>query len=252
METVSRNPSPHNTEQVVAPLSSETSDQVLFDSDFVARLLGRKHGKTLSRSTKKRLRRLRGDIIDCIEPQIKSEVYSIQETKQGRIILTCGHRFESRKMAHTLKGASQLVCFIATVGASIDSYIDQLMQKGKMADAYIADALGSGAIEHVAEKFHNGFRGNIHPEQSVSLRFSPGYCDWQITEQQKIFSLIDGESIGVSLQPTSLMAPRKSISAVFGIFPRAGTFDPANHNPCFHCAKKDCIARRPESFPLYH
>jgi hypothetical protein len=40
------------------------------------------------------------------------------------------------------------------------------------------------------------------------------------------------------------MAPRKSVSGIFGILPEGVAADTAYYNPCNECPKTDCIARR--------
>jgi cobalamin-dependent methionine synthase I len=79
--------------------------------------------------------------------------------------------------------------------------------------------------------------------KGVTLRFSPGYCDWPISEQKKVFELVQADMIGVSLNESFLMNPRKSVSGLFGI-----TEEPSQtvsgYNPCVHCNKRDCFSRR--------
>lgn len=239
--------------RVASSLPADSGGEVEVDSDFVERLLGRRQGEKLTRATHSRLVRIKDEIIASIEPRLTCEVYAIAGTENGQVSLSCGVSFASRKMAHTLQGAPWLVCFVATIGPDLDRRIDDLMRRGKAADAYVTDAMGSGAIESVADQFHNEFAeriANFH--QSVSLRFSPGYCDWSVAEQSKLFSLLDHEEVGVELSSSHLMAPRKSVSAVFGIFNRQATATTANANPCRRCGKLDCIARRVEAKPPSH
>lgn len=240
--------------RAAAAAAADIGTEVEVDSDFVERLLGRKQGRELSRSTGMRMEKIRGEVLACIEPRLTSAVHAIESTADGRVSLTCGVDFKSRKMAHTIEGAPWLVCFVATIGPKLDRLIDRFMREGRMADAYVADTMGSGAIESVADAFHKEFaKKAANLRQSVSLRFSPGYCDWVVAEQPKLFSLLDPRAAGVELGDTSLMSPRKSISAVFAIFDKEnGTQPTGEDNPCRRCGKKDCIARRVEATPPSH
>jgi cobalamin-dependent methionine synthase I len=47
-------------------------------------------------------------------------------------------------------------------------------------------------------------------------RYSPGYGDWDISEQAKLFRLVPGDAIGVHLSETHQMTPEKSVSAMIG------------------------------------
>jgi hypothetical protein len=176
---------------------------------------------------------------------------SVARIDREGLVLSNGMILKSRKMAHALRDAVKVIGFIATVGRRIDREIDSLMDGGALAHGYIADALGSGAVEDLANRFHADMaRGQAHLNRSVGLRFSPGYCDWPVIDQHKLFSLLDHEAVGVELGDTSLMAPRKSISGVFGIFDTGGDRpETGNHNPCRRCGKKDCIARRVDAVP---
>lgn len=226
-----------------------------FDLDFVERLLGSQKRDQLPRTTRQRLYLQKGRLQDLIRPRIMWKEFDIDHTDKSGVTLTNGLTLQSRKMAWTLKNAFSLIVFIATVGKKIDREIESLMDGGALTHGYIADALGSGAVESLADRFHTDMaKMAAKNNQYIGLRFSPGYCDWPVTEQQKLFSLLDSVAIGVKLADTCLMAPRKSISGVFGIFDKAHVpTERKKHNPCLQCGKKDCIARRVEAVPAsYH
>ena len=110
--------------------------------------------------------------------------------------------------------------------------------------AFIMDAIGSVAVENTVERFQKLHADTYKKRlQYVSLRFSPGYCDWPIEEQKKIFSLFEDDQINVRLSESCLMSPRKSISGVFGVTrPMISPFH--RYNPCRDCQKKGCEGRR--------
>jgi hypothetical protein len=51
----------------------------------------------------------------------------------------------------------------------------------------------------------------------VVVRFIPGYCNWLLSDQQKLFELIGGNNCGVKLTESSLMILIKSVSGVIGV-----------------------------------
>lgn len=222
-----------------------------FDLDFVERLLGRQKKDDLPRTTRQRLHLQQDRLQNLIQPRIIWKEFGITQVEKSGVALSNAVVMESRKMAWTMKDAHSLICFIATVGRLVDREIESLMDGGALAHGYIADALGSGAVESLADRFHLDMaKMAARNEQSVGLRFSPGYCDWPVTEQHKLFSLLDSDAVGVKLAESCLMEPRKSISGVFGIFDQANEpIDIKKHNPCRLCSKKDCIARRVDEFP---
>ena len=222
-----------------------------FDLDFTERLLGRRRRKVLPGITGKRLLIQQKRLRELIKPRVTWKELDIEHIDKTGLVLANGMILKSRKLARALEGAVKVVAFIATVGGKIDKEIDSLINGGSLAHGYVADALGSGAVENLADRFHTDVaRVQAFNNRTVGLRFSPGYCDWPLTDQQKLFALLDNDSIGVELGDTSLMAPRKSISGVFGIFDNKNG-QPANvtYNPCRQCGKKDCIARRVDAMP---
>jgi len=239
--TVSVMESPVQTTSLMANYQPE------FDMDFVKRLLGRQKTDSLTRSTRNRLQKMHEGVHQLLHPRVVWGVFPVVAIEKGQIEFASGLTLKSHKMARAMTGAEQLVCFVATIGSKIDLKINQLMDQGKIANAYTCDALGSGAVESVAERFQSGFDRKFSSNEvhtAAGIRFSPGYCDWQVTEQHKLFSLVDAGAIGVTLDKSSLMTPRKSISAIFGLYPKGSGPATKKHNPCFYCFKKDCLARR--------
>lgn len=207
----------------------------------VLRLLGRKRGNTPGRTTK-RLGRFTNLARRLVKPKVLYSTRKIEEVGKGAVTLEGGIYLKSRKLSKTLDKCDTATVFLATIGSEIDGVIKDLSNENKLSDAYIYDAIGSVAVEGVVDDFQNKFdRALSDNRKSTTVRFSPGYCDWNIREQAKIFDVLDGEAAGVSLSPNFLMNPRKSVSGVFGIAPGSSGERP---NPCAMCSKESCIARR--------
>jgi cobalamin-dependent methionine synthase I len=156
-----------------------------------------------------------------------------------------GTTFRSRKLAQVLKDSEEIICFVATLGRRLDREIGCLMAEKRLSEAYVLDAMGSVAVEGMVEHFYQRKQIEFAAEnKSVTLRFSPGYCDWPVTDQKQLFSLFGSEQAGVELLDSCLMTPRKSISGVFGLFYSTNTHLDSPYNPCRDCRKIDCMARR--------
>jgi len=181
-----------------------------------------------------------------MKPRLSYHKKTIKLIAKGHVSLNEGPVFKSPKLARTLRDSEEIICFVTTVGGEIDSEINAIMRHGRLSEAYVLDALGSAAVESVAEKFHRYIETRCREEdKAVTVRFSPGYCDWPVMEQKKLFRLFDSDSTGVQLQDSCLMMPAKSISAVFGLYPVVDNSPPPpGYNPCLDCSKIDCPARR--------
>ena len=75
----------------------------------------------------------------------------------------------------------------------------------------------------------------------ITNRYSPGYCSWNVEEQQKLFSLFPDGCCGISLSDSSLMNPVTSIRGIIGL----GAEVKYNEYTCKICPMKNCHFRRP-------
>ena len=76
-------------------------------------------------------------------------------------------------------------------------------------------AVLASKIEEVCDSLEDTLK-----EQGLVLRrrYSPGYFDLDISEQKKIFALLDiTKRIGLTLSDTCQMIPTKSVTAIIGI-----------------------------------
>jgi hypothetical protein len=177
-------------------------------------------------------------------PRLHYQIEKIDNIGKRSVSIHGGTIFKSQKLSSALDGSDEIVCFVATIGNVIEKKINGLIAQNRLSEAYVLDAMGSVAVEDMVEQFHQYRRAPFFSEnKSVTLRFSPGYCDWPVTEQKKLFNLFDSEPQGVKLLNSCLMQPRKSVSGVFGLVHcSSSSFQP--YNPCRQCKKTDCIARR--------
>jgi hypothetical protein len=130
-------------------------------------------------------------------------------------------RIHSKKVARLLGGSPYAVLFAVTAGRILDEAISERMRKNDMLEATLLDAIGSETADAAADMLHWKRIGEAVKAAGgvVTPRFSPGYGDWPVTVQNEWIPLCGGDRIGISVTPSSLMIPRKSVSAVFGIRP---------------------------------
>lgn len=209
----------------------------------VLRVLGARNGSAPSRTVRK-IKSLIKELRDDLEPKILVSDKDILACGEDRLVLDPGVELRSKKLCRTLRKCDTAKVFVATVGNKIEKKIKKAMEKKRSDVASIIDAIASVAVEDTIETFHSRIDLKLRAkEQCATLRFSPGYCDWDIKEQKNLFKVIDSEKVGVTLSESSLMSPRKSISGIFGIG-RCGTVANKTNNPCTRCGKKDCNTRR--------
>jgi hypothetical protein len=212
----------------------------------VLRFLGGSNDNAPAR-TVRRIRTVVEQSKDMLKPVVMASEFDVLESGSNKLILSSGIELKSTKLSRTLRNCDSVQVFVATVGKKIDKTIHRLLEERRAAEASILDAVASVAVEDTIEKFHVEFDRSLKADSKcATLRFSPGYCDWDLREQKKLFQIIDASRIGVSLSDSSLMTPRKSISGIFGIG-TCGLVKQKTSNPCIQCGKKDCNARRKEN-----
>jgi hypothetical protein len=149
--------------------------------------------------------------------------------------------FNTSKIVYAfLKKSVALVLFTCTCGDSIEKLSRKLMKEGNSLEGLIVDLIGSEMAEWIAEEVHLFIEKAM--EQfgwGVSNRYSPGYCNWPVSEQHKLFALLGENNCGIKLTPTSLMLPIKSVSGMLGIGPGVKRLA----YKCNICDDKNCIMR---------
>jgi hypothetical protein len=217
----------------------------IIEKDALARLLGGDEFDEIPRSTRSKINQMKPVFEELVEPNLCHRNMGIDSVEKGAVLLEEGHKFKSNKLSKTLKNCDEIICYIATLGDSIEDRINQLMQKKHLAQAYILDAMASVAADNMVGSFHQQMK-TVYKNQSkqVTLCFSPGYCDWPLTDQKKLFGIFDSNELDVELTDSCFMKPRKSISGVFGITPPDSNHREQSYNPCSECNRPNCSARR--------
>jgi hypothetical protein len=132
---------------------------------------------------------------------------------------------------------------ICTVGAAIEERVRALFDEREFPLAVMLDAVGSAAVESLAEHANDLFcQEALRQGLKATNRISPGYAGWDTGEQTKLFRLCPGAPIGVTLNPACFMTPVKSISFLVGLGPEARV----DHyfTQCRRCWMRECAYRR--------
>ena len=184
-------------------------------------------GQELTEEIAAQIRRCTDEVLAAATPRL---TYRHAPLEDGAVL---GVTFAGNDIPRMLEPCEEVVLFGATLGPGVE----RLMMRYEVvnaADSVIMDACASTAIENICNNFESDMRHAVEAEgRYLTDRFSPGYGDLPITEQPKFFALLDmTRRIGVSLTPTTIMVPRKSVTAIMGI---ARTPQPHRPPDCEHC-----------------
>lgn len=140
-----------------------------------------------------------------------------------------------------LRGSEAYALFVCTSGVEYEAYQQRLKDAGDMVRVFIADALGSVIAEHCADRMEETLQESIDKlGWHHTNRFSPGYCGWHVSQQQRLFPLFGGHTCGITLTDSSLMVPIKSVSGIIGIGEKVRKLD----YTCGLCDFKQCYKRK--------
>jgi len=178
-----------------------------------------------------------------IEPSYSCVIRDIKLVQGAHVVIDGPIFLRSQVIARLMEECHKAAIFVATIGNHLEEMACCLAEDGLILRAAVLDAIGSVAAESVAS-FVQDRVGEIADEQGlvISQRFSPGYCDWDIGQQEMLFRAMDNDSAGILLTEGCLMIPRKSISGIVGI--GACDSDVEDYNPCKTCNRHDCQSRR--------
>lgn len=160
---------------------------------------------------------------------------------QSRQIILNNIVFETGKIVSSMLRKSEVVVvFACTIGNGIEEASKDQMRLGNSLEGFIIDLVGSELAEGVADYLHNLLKEKlINSNYGLSNRYSPGYCNWSVTGQHDLFSLMGENNCDIQLTPTSLMLPIKSVSGILGIGKHMQHID----YKCQLCTDKKCILR---------
>lgn len=168
-------------------------------------------------------------------------MYRILEARQvaGKRVQAGGLEFSPGGIIGSyLPGLSHICLFVATAGREYDAYLHRLKTQGDIMKEYVADSIGSVIAEACVTLIDKELEASS--DFRHSLPYSPGYCGWNINEQQKLFSLFPPQPCGITLSDSFLMSPVKSVSGFFGL---GKELLPQPYR-CEICTNKHCYKRK--------
>lgn len=224
-----------------------TNDRVDVDIEIDKNQLCQYIGYNDNHNLSARISSLINDYVEhahyLINPSYSYVIKDVEWARGSIALIEDSIIFKSQVIAQLLEDCYQVAIFLVTIGKYMEETTAQLAKDGLILQATVLDAIGSGAVEKVADFVQDGIKEIAEAQGLVtSRRFSPGYCDWNVGQQRMLFYALTGDTLGIRLTGECLMVPQKSISGIIGIGPSIDNVE--NYNPCKTCTKQDCQGRR--------
>lgn len=169
---------------------------------------------------------------------------------ENKIVMSDPHfKILGESIQKHLSGCDKVVCMAVTIGEKIENEITTRFKQNHYFDAMLMDAAATVAVEQAADEMEKAIKLEVAKESyKARWRYSPGYGDWNLTQQKKFFNIVGAKEIGMRLSISMMLIPRKSITAIIGLekvsADKKNPDDCRDKNSCESCDKKDCTARK--------
>lgn len=179
--------------------------------------------------------------LSLVEPQVIQERFSVESVRHDRLRLGNGASLVGQGIAQHLAPATEIVVVVCTIGPVLDERSSAVMGQDVVRGLALY-GVGSAAVEALG----NAVCRRVDTEAAerdvrTTIPLSPGMIGWSVEEgQPQIFQLVDGDRIGVALNPGGVMTPLKSLSMVIGL----GRNVADQGRTCDYCAMKETCRHR--------
>lgn len=145
-----------------------------------------------------------------------------------------------KTVAKELRNATSAAFFICTAGEGISRRSQDLLKGDNPVLGYVFDVLGSMIVEAATDLLQLEIKRMALSEGlAITNRYSPGYCNWSVADQHKLFSFFPKNCCGIRLTHSALMHPIKSVSGIIGV----GADVSFREYTCDLCSQVDCFHR---------
>jgi hypothetical protein len=146
------------------------------------------------------------------------------------------------KISSLWEGSKALGIALYTIGPELEDRVSALMEGGDGMQALNLDIAGTIALGVVGYQVQHMACERLSAQGvEAGPWLNPGYIGWPLTDQRLIFSMLPAGSIGVELNDSCMMIPKKSVTICAGIGVDESS---AGFNRCRHCGVAKCQFRR--------
>jgi hypothetical protein len=172
-----------------------------------------------------------------LSPAILYRQMAVEGVQHERLTLA-GGTLSGQTAARRLAAAREVLVMIGTIGQALEMRSAAIFDDDPTTGLAL-DGLGSAAATLLAIEACRFFDTQAAAEGVQATRpVSPGDDGWPVDRgQNEIFTLLDGESVGVTLLPSGMMLPRKSFTMVIGLGPEVNRDEEGS--PCQHCDMRE-------------
>ncbi|MDR0199120.1 MAG: methionine synthase [Streptococcaceae bacterium] len=185
----------------------------------ILRYLGYRRGQELTPEVSTLIDELSLEVQERSHARYLWRIFDFEILSENEIqVLGTDLKLRGTKINHHLRKAQKVALLTGTLGIEIERAI-RLYEVSELTKARILDACCVEYIERLLDLAEVEIDHEM-AEYTLNSRFSPGYGDLPLIPTQKEFlAAMDAtKTLGINLTATSLMVPRKSVTAIIGLF----------------------------------
>ncbi|AET68474.1 vitamin B12 dependent methionine synthase [Desulfosporosinus orientis DSM 765] len=139
-------------------------------------------------------------------------------TGVGELFLEDGYKFSSSLLPKAAGTADKMLLIAITIGTAIEDRITEYKEAGKISETFTLDACATVYVAKAGMTAMNRLEETYHREGlKTTFPMGPGHSYWQgLDDMQVIFHFLKAEQIGLHLNDSNLIIPRKSVAMVMG------------------------------------
>lgn len=190
-----------------------------FDIQTVNRYLQIRHNSSEYDNLQETITELYQKYKSVLKPADQYRILAVRSTtsEDSSAMLENGTVVQGIGIHRLLAKSKYAAVFVATVGNAIDGEISKL-QKQDLLAGYCLEGIASALVTSLLENMKTRIaQAAAKLSCKVSYRYAPGYAHWDLSEQSKLFSILQPEEIGVYLTESYYVTPRNSLTGMFGL-----------------------------------
>ena len=154
-------------------------------------------------------------------------------------------KLDGKSITRHLADCEKVICMAVTVGEEIEREVTRRFSAGNYVESVLLDAAATAAVEQAADSLERAISPQFVKEGfKFKSRFSPGYGDWDLSNQKNFFNITGAAEIGIGLSSALMLIPRKSVTAIIGLEKNKSDAVKNSVTKCSKCNQLDCLARR--------
>jgi hypothetical protein len=172
-----------------------------------------------------------------VRPAVAWRQVPVSGIRHETLVLAHGiGRLTGRAVSEEIGAAREVVVLVATIGGQLEEEVERRFPDDPCV-AVAIDALGSAALHQIAVIMRGTIEARARRRSwQVTAPVAPGSAGWPLVSgQRQVFGVVDASLIGVALNESSMMLPRKSMSFVVGL----GADVSYETTPCARCDLAD-------------